>query len=69
MSVIVLVVIGSIAIIERRSDLLSIAFILASGTLGFLIYNAHPASIFYGAIVVLLFFGVFMISAISFIGI
>ena len=46
MSVIVLVVIGSIAIIERRSDLLSIAFILAFGTLGFLVYNAHPASIF-----------------------
>ena len=48
MSVIVLVVIGSIAIIERRLDLLSIAFILASGTFGFLAYNAHPASIFMG---------------------
>ena len=66
MSVIVLVVIGSIAIIERRSDLLSIAFILAFGTLGFLVYNAHPASIFMGDCGSL-FLG-FMISAISLLG-
>ena len=66
MSVIVLVVIGSIAIIERRLDLLSIAFILASGTFGFLAYNAHPASIFMGDCGSL-FLG-FMISAISLLG-
>ena len=59
-------IIGSIAIIERRSDLLSIAFILAFGTLGFLVYNAHPASIFMGDCGSL-FLG-FMISAISLLG-
>lgn len=66
MSVIVLVVIGSISIIERRLDLLSIAFILAASTLGFLVYNAHPASIFMGDCGSL-FLG-FMISAISLLG-
>ena len=46
--------------------MLSIAFILASGTFGFLAYNAHPASIFMGDCGSL-FLG-FMISAISLLG-
>ncbi len=66
MSVIILIVIGSISIIERRSDVLCITFILAASTLGFLVYNAHPASIFMGDCGSL-FLG-FMISAISLLG-
>ena len=66
MSVVILVVIGSLAMIERRPDILSLTFILAGGTLGFLIYNAHPASIFMGDCGSL-FLG-FMISAISLVG-
>ena len=66
MSVIMLVVIGSVAIIERRMDVAMITFILASSTTGFLVYNAHPASIFMGDCGSL-FLG-FMISAISLLG-
>ena len=66
MSVVILVVIGSLAMIERRPDILSLTYILAGGTLGFLIYNAHPASIFMGDCGSL-FLG-FMISAISLVG-
>ncbi|MCF0105167.1 MAG: undecaprenyl/decaprenyl-phosphate alpha-N-acetylglucosaminyl 1-phosphate transferase [Holdemanella sp.] len=66
MSVIILVVIGSLAIIERRPDVVTITFILAGSTFGFLIYNAHPASIFMGDCGSL-FLG-FMISAISLLG-
>ncbi len=66
MSVIMLVVIGSVSIIERRFDVALLTFLLASSTLGFLIYNAHPASIFMGDCGSL-FLG-FMISAISLLG-
>ena len=66
MSVVILVVIGSLAMIERRPDILFLAFILAGSTLGFLVYNAHPASIFMGDCGSL-FLG-FMISAISLVG-
>lgn len=66
MCVIILVVIGSISIIERRMDVMMITFILAASTAGFLIYNAHPASIFMGDCGSL-FLG-FMISAISLLG-
>lgn len=66
MSVIILVVIGCLAMIERRPDIISLSFILAASTLGFLLYNAHPASIFMGDCGSL-FLG-FMISAISLVG-
>lgn len=66
MSVIMLVVIGSVAIIERRMDIVMITFILASSTCGFLVYNAYPASIFMGDCGSL-FLG-FMIASISLLG-
>lgn len=66
MSVVILVVIGCIAIVERRMDIVNITFILAASTFGFLVYNAHPASIFMGDCGSL-FLG-FMISAISLLG-
>lgn len=65
-SVIILVTTGSIALIERRPDIISITFILAAATFGFLLYNSHPASIFMGDCGAL-FLG-FMISAISLLG-
>lgn len=66
MSTVILVVIGCLAIVERRIDVVTITFILAGATFGFLIYNAHPASIFMGDCGAL-FLG-FMISAISLLG-
>ena len=63
MSVIMLVVIASMAWMERRLDVAMLSFILAASTSGFLIYNSHPASIFMGDCGSL-FLG-FMISAIS----
>lgn len=65
-SVIILVVIAMLAIIERRTDVEMISLILAGATLGFLVYNAHPASIFMGDCGAL-FLG-FIISAISLLG-
>ncbi len=66
MSVIIFVVTGCLALIERRPDIIALAFILAGSTLGFLVYNSHPASIFMGDCGSL-FLG-FMISAISLMG-
>ncbi|MDD7282193.1 MraY family glycosyltransferase [Floccifex sp.] len=66
MSVVILIVIGCLALVERRIDVVTITFILASATFGFLVYNAHPASIFMGDCGSL-FLG-FMISAISLLG-
>lgn len=66
MSVVIFVVIGCIAIVERRMDIMIITFLLAASTFGFLVYNAHPASIFMGDCGSL-FLG-FMISAISLLG-
>lgn len=65
-STVILVVIGCLAIVERRIDVVTITFILAASTVGFLVYNAHPASIFMGDCGAL-FLG-FMISAISLLG-
>ena len=65
-SVIILFVIAMLAVIERRSDVEMLSLILAGATLGFLIYNAHPASIFMGDCGAL-FLG-FIISAISLLG-
>ncbi|MBB5183389.1 MraY family glycosyltransferase [Catenisphaera adipataccumulans] len=66
MSVIILVVIASVSLMERRLDIAYITLILASATGGFLVFNAHPASIFMGDCGSL-FLG-FMISAISLLG-
>lgn len=66
MSLIMLVVIGSVSVMERRLDVAVLTFLLASSTGGFLVYNAHPASIFMGDCGSL-FLG-FMISAISLLG-
>lgn len=66
MSVVILIVIGCLALVERRIDVVTITFILAGATFGFLIFNAHPASIFMGDCGSL-FLG-FMISAISLLG-
>lgn len=66
MSVVILVVIGCLALVERRIDVVTITFILAASTFGFLLFNAHPASIFMGDCGAL-FLG-FMISAISLLG-
>ena len=66
MSVVILVVIGCLALVERRIDVVTITFILAGATFGFLIFNAHPASIFMGDCGSL-FLG-FTISAISLLG-
>ena len=65
-SVIILTVIAMLAVIEGRGDVEMIALILVGATLGFLIYNAHPASIFMGDCGAL-FLG-FIISAISLLG-
>jgi UDP-GlcNAc:undecaprenyl-phosphate GlcNAc-1-phosphate transferase len=66
LSVIILVTTASVAIIERRVDIVQITLILAASTLGFLVYNSYPASIFMGDCGSL-FLG-FMISAISLLG-
>ena len=65
-SVIILTVIAMLAVIEGRGDVEMIALILVGATLGFLLYNAHPASIFMGDCGAL-FLG-FIISAISLLG-
>ncbi|WP_296242589.1 MraY family glycosyltransferase [uncultured Faecalicoccus sp.] len=64
--VIVLMIIGSMGIIERRFDIMNLAFVLGASILGFLVYNAHPASIFMGDCGSL-FLG-FMVSTISIMG-
>ncbi|MEG0291002.1 MAG: MraY family glycosyltransferase, partial [Erysipelotrichaceae bacterium] len=66
LSVIILIVIASLSVIEQRADISTLSLILAGGTLGFLIYNSHPASIFMGDCGAL-FLG-FVISAISLLG-
>lgn len=66
MSLIMLVVIGCVSVLERRLDVAILTFLLASSTAGFLVFNAHPASIFMGDCGSL-FLG-FMISAISLLG-
>lgn len=66
MSVVVLFVVGSLSIIDRRFEIVALAFILASAIMGFLVYNAHPASIFMGDCGSL-FLG-FLIASISLVG-
>ncbi len=65
-STIILIVIACLSILEGRLDIQTMSLILAGATLGFLLYNAHPASIFMGDCGAL-FLG-FIISAISLLG-
>lgn len=65
-SVIILIVIATLSVIEGRFDIQMLSLILAGATLGFLVFNSHPASIFMGDCGAL-FLG-FIISAISLLG-
>ena len=65
-SVIILIVISTLSVLEGRNDIMMLSLILAGSTLGFLVYNSHPASIFMGDCGAL-FLG-FVISAISLLG-
>lgn len=48
MILIVLAVICSISFVDKRSDMVILSLMLSGAVLGFLLYNAHPASIFMG---------------------
>lgn len=48
MILVILSVVIAISIVDRRFDIVLISLILMGSILGFLIYNAHPASIFMG---------------------
>ena len=63
---IILIVIACLSTIEGRMDIQVMSLILAGSTLGFLLFNWHPASIFMGDCGAL-FLG-FIISAISLLG-
>ena len=65
-STIILIIIACLSVVDNRWDIHTMALILAGATLGFLIYNWHPASIFMGDCGAL-FLG-FIISAISLLG-
>lgn len=65
-STIILFVIVCLSVIEGRLDIQTMSLILAGATLGFLLYNTYPASIFMGDCGAL-FLG-FIISAISLLG-
>ena len=65
-STIILIIIACLSVVDNRWDIHTMALILAGATLGFRIYNWHPASIFMGDCGAL-FLG-FIISAISLLG-
>lgn len=48
MNLVVLSVVIAISLVDRRFDIVLLALILSGAILGFLIFNAHPASIFMG---------------------
>ncbi len=48
MILVVLSIVSAISIVDRRGDIIQLSFILMGAILGFLLYNAHPASIFMG---------------------
>ena len=48
MCVVIFSVITAICIVDRRTDIIPISIIIIGALLGFLVYNAHPASIFMG---------------------
>lgn len=65
-SAIILIIISFLSVIEARLDIQTMSLILAGATIGFLLYNTFPASIFMGDCGAL-FLG-FIISAISLLG-
>ncbi|MEG0315102.1 MAG: MraY family glycosyltransferase [Erysipelotrichaceae bacterium] len=65
-SAIVLIVIASLSVIDGRVDICNLSLLLAGATLGFLIFNTHPAKLFMGDCGAL-FLG-FMIASISLMG-
>lgn len=65
-SVIVLMTIAATSFLDQRSDIGMMSLILAGATIGFLVFNMHPAKIFMGDCGAL-FLG-FMISTISLMG-
>lgn len=48
MILVVLSIVCSISIVDRRGDIILLSLIMMGAILGFLLYNAHPASIFMG---------------------
>lgn len=48
MILVMLSVVSAISIVDRRGDIIQLSLILMGAILGFLLYNAHPASIFMG---------------------
>lgn len=48
MILVVLSIVCAISIVDRRGDIVLLSLILMGSILGFLLYNAHPASIFMG---------------------
>lgn len=48
MILVVLSVICSISVVDRRGDMVLLSLMLSGAIVGFLLYNAHPASIFMG---------------------
>lgn len=48
MILVVLSVVTAVSIVDRRPDIVMLSLILSGSILGFLLYNAHPASIFMG---------------------
>lgn len=48
MILVVLSIVCSISIVDRRGDMVLLSLIMMGAILGFLLYNAHPASIFMG---------------------
>lgn len=64
--VIIMIVVASLSTIDGRTDICTMALILAGSILGFLLFNSYPASIFMGDCGAL-FLG-FMISAIGLMG-
>lgn len=48
MILVVLSVVCSISLVDRRGDIVTLSLIMMGSILGFLLYNSHPASIFMG---------------------
>ncbi len=48
MSLVVFSIVASISLVDHRFDMITLSLIICGSLLGFLVYNAHPASIFMG---------------------
>lgn len=47
-SLVVFSIVASISLVDHRMDMITLSMVMCGALLGFLIYNAHPASIFMG---------------------